>query len=186
MLIWTGGNIAFLSNLYMPARLNTGRFQTFRNARPLFPVKVIPALAAKRSHPYPETCAVTRIHSVSGDLTQGRRSAKISKISESAHPSSPWTTPDIQATTNNSLSLDINIFDIGYLHFKHLDIGKNQLQTSTTRQQHQISISFQFPPPGSSTHQPASSKTTSQPAVNSTTLPHPHHGSQVCCCIDIL
>ena len=84
---------------------------------------------------------------------------------------------------------------------------------ATTRQQNQISISFQLPPPGSSTksasassfttrqqhqisitfhhqaaapHQPASSKASSQPAINSTTLPHPHHGSQVCCCLDIL
>ena len=58
---------------------------------------------------------------------------------------------------------------------------------------------FQLPPPGSSTkpassfhhqaaapHQPTSSKTTNQSALNSTTLPHPHHDSQVCCCLDIL
>ena len=55
----------------------------------------------------------------------------------------------------------------------------HQLPVSTTRQQHKISISFQ------PLHQPASSKASSQPAVNSTSLVHPHHGIQVCC-LDIL
>ena len=79
--------------------------------------------------------------------------------------------------------------------------NQHQLATHQPVSSTKISISFQLPPPGSSTksasassfhhqaaapHQPASSKATSQPAVNSTSLPHPHHGSQVCCCLDIL
>ena len=93
--------------------------------------------------------------------------------------------------------------------FYHQAAAPNQLPVSTTKQQHisfqfpttrqQHQTSFQFLPPGSSTkpassfyhqaaapHQPASSKAFSQSAVNSTSLPHPHHGSQVCCCLDIL
>ena len=82
-------------------------------------------------------------------------------------------------------------------NFYHQATAPNQLPVSTTRQQHKIS--FQFLPPGSSTkpatsfyhqatapHQPASSKAFSQSAVNSTSLPHPHDGSQVCHCLDIL
>ena len=63
---------------------------------------------------------------------------------------------------------------IGYLRCKHLDIGKKSASASSSHHQ------------AAAPHQPTSSKTTSQPAVNSTTLPHPYHGSQVCCCLDIL
>ena len=112
--------------------------------------------------------------------------------------------PEIQATICSTKSAS------EVSSFYHQAAAPNQLPVSTTRQQHQIS--FQFPPPGSSTksasssttrqqHQisfqfpPPGSSTTSaslqqgigsQSAVNSTSLPHPHHGSQVCCCLDIL
>ena len=81
--------------------------------------------------------------------------------------------------------------------------GSNTKSASAFSSHHQAAApnQHQLPPPGSSTkpasassfyhqaaalHQPASSKASSQPAVNSTSLPHPHHGSQVCCCLDIL
>ena len=129
--------------------------------------------------------------SISFQLPPPGSSNKISKISELAHPSSPWTTPEIQATTISSKSASASSF-----HHQAAVPNQHQLPVSATRQQHQISISFhhqtaapisfQFPPPGSSTTSASPSKATSQPAVNSTSLPHPHHGRQVCCCLDIL
>ena len=68
------------------------------------------------------------------NLSQLFSSTKISKISEQ--------TVQIYTKTQNKWRSDIvNIFDIGYLHCKHLDIGKNQhqLPASTTRQQHHTS-----------------------------------------------
>ena len=105
---------------------------------------------------------------------------KSAKISESAHPVAPWQPPRDPGICSSDLQPAPEIQAIIY---------------ST-----KISLSLQFPPPDSSTksasassfhhqaaapHQPASSKASSQPAVNSTTLPHQHHGSQVCC-LDIL
>ena len=104
--------------------------------------------------------------------------------------------PEIQATVCSTKSVSAFSF-----HHQAAAPNQHQLPVSTTRQQYQTSISFQLPPPDSSTksasassshhqaaapHQPAFSKASSQPAVNSTSLPHPHHGSQVCCCLDIL
>ena len=124
-------------------------------------------------------------------FTQGRWPAK----SANKHtPVAPGQPPEIQATICSTKSASASSF-----HHQAAAPNQHQLPVSTTRQQHQITISFQSPPPGSSTksassfyhqaaapHQPASSKASSQSAVNSTTLPHPHHGSQVCCCLDIL
>ena len=154
-----------------------------------FPVKFTPRGQPKNQH------------QLSACTTQQQQNQRISTPQwplDNSHTTRQLSaTLDFQGSTVQELShwlkltldiytLDINIFDIGYLHCKHLDIGKNQ---------------HQLPPPGSSTnsasasslhhqaaapHQPASRKTSSQPAVNSTTLPHPHHGSQVCCCLDIL
>ena len=70
-------------------------------------------------------------------LTQGRRpakSAKISKISKSAHPSGPWTAPEIQATIINSKSASAFSF-----HHQAAAPNQHQLPASTTRQQHHIS-----------------------------------------------
>ena len=93
--------------------------------------------------------------------------SKISKNQQISTPSRPCTVSEIQATISST----------------------------------KISISFQLPPPDSSTksasassfhhqaaapHQPTSSKASSQSAVNFTSLPHLYHGSQVCCCLDIL
>ena len=137
-------------------------------------------------------CAMNRVHSVPRDSPR----KVTSKISKSGHPSSPWTALEIQETISNTKSASASSF-----HHQAAALNQPQLPASTTRQHHQISISFQPPQPGSSTnsasasslhhqaaapHQPASSKASSQSAVNSTTLPHPHHGSQVYCCLDIL
>ena len=124
-------------------------------------------------------------------------SNKISKISESAHPSGPWTAPrDPDSHYQQQISLS----------FQFPPPGSSTKSASASSLHHQAAAPNQhqlpnFPPPGSSTksastssfyhqatapHQPAPSKATSQPAVNSTSLPHPHHGSQVCCCLDIL
>ena len=96
---------------------------------------------------------------VSSQICKGNQ--KIS-ISFQLPPQWPLDSPEIQATISNPrfpgintfqelshslkltldiYTLDINIFDIGYLHCKHLDIGKNQhqLPASTTRQQHHTS-----------------------------------------------
>ena len=68
--------------------------------------------------------------------------------------------------------------------FYHQVAAPNQLPVSTTSSSTKSAYSFyhQAAPP----HQSASSKALSQSAVTSTSLPHPHHGSQVCCCLDIL
>ena len=113
---------------------------------------------------------------------------KISKISESAHPISPLDSPEIQAIINNPRFPGINTLqELSHSLKLTLDIHTVNIWTLG-----KSSISFQLPPPGSSTklasassqaaapHQPASSKASSQSAVKSTTLPHPHHGSQVC------
>ena len=111
--------------------------------------------------------------------------------------SDPWTT---QRSRQLPATLDFQgstLCKNCLIHWHwHLDIYTVNIWTLG-----KISISFQLPPPGSSTksasasslhhqaaapHQPAYSKASSQPAVNSTTLPHPHHGSQVCCHLDIL
>ena len=99
-----------------------------------------------------------------GTTSKSTNSAKISKTSklQGLHTTQqPLDSPEIQVTISNPRFPGINTartvsltqINIGYLHCKHLDIGKNQhqLPTSTTRQQHQTSISFQSPPPGSST-----------------------------------
>ena len=126
-------------------------------------------------------------------------------------PSDLQPSPEIQATSNSTKSASASSFDhqaaapnqhqlpVSTTRQQHQN--QHQLPVSTTRQQDQISISFQLPPPDSSTkppsassfhhqaaapHQPAPSKASSQPAVNSTYLPHPHHGSQVGCYLDIL
>ena len=128
-------------------------------------------------------------------FTQGRwpaKSVEISKISESVHASSPWTIPRHPGNHHQQwISLS----------FQLPPPVRGMPQTMVSPSSTKISTNFQFPPPGSSTkpalassfhhqaaasHQPASSKASSQPAVNSTTLPYPHHGSQVCCCLDIL
>ena len=124
-------------------------------------------------------------------------------------PSGPWTTPNTSRQLSATLDFQGStlcknclihsnwhwIFTLWTLTFLTLDIYTVNIWTLG-----KISISFQLPPPGSSTksasasslhhqaaapHQPASSKASSQSAVNSTTLPHPHHGSQVFCCLDI-
>ena len=158
--------------------------------------------------------AMNCIHSTSRDFTQGRqpaKSVKISKTSELQGLHTPqWPLDsllEIQASVPVIYSQpqrSRHLFPVIYSQpqrSRQLSAALNQLPVSTTRQQHQISISFQPLPPGSSTksapassfhhqaaapHQSASSKASSQSAVNSTTLPHPHHGSHVCCCLDIL
>ena len=76
------------------------------------------------------------------------RATKKSASAFSSHPSGPWTaqrsrqlsaTLDFQGSTLCKNCL-IHSIDIGYLHCKHLDIGKNQhqLPASTTRKQHHI------------------------------------------------
>ena len=152
---------------------------------------------------------MSRIHSVSRGFTQGRlRPANQQKSSKPANqhtPAAPGQPPEIQATICSTKSASASIF-----HHQAAAPNQHQLPVSTTRQQHQISISFhhqaasqnQHQLPASTTrqqhqasisfyhqtaapHQPASSKAFNQSAVNSTSLPHPHHGSQVCC-LDIL
>ena len=57
-------------------------------------------------------------------------------------------------------------------HHKAAAPNQHQLSVSTTRQQHHIT-------------QPPARHPTNQ-LLTLTSLPHPHHGSQVCCCLDIL
>ena len=150
----------------------------------------LPRLPWIISTPYPET-------------HPGKGNSKISKnqqnqqIARTAHsPAAPGQPPrDPGNYQQHQISIRFQ------LPPPHSSTKSASAPVSTTRQQHQININFLFPPPDSSTksasassfhhqaavpHQPASSKASSQSAVNSTTLPHPHHGSQVCCCLDIL
>ena len=113
------------------------------------------------------------------------------------HTQLPLDSPETQATISNPRFPGTNTLQELSHSFKlTLDIYTLNIWTFE-----KISLSYQFPPPDSNTkpasassfhhqaaapHQPTSSKITSQSAVNSTTLPHPHHGSQVCCCLNIL
>ena len=116
------------------------------------------------------------------------------KIRKSVHPSGPWTTP---RHPGNHHQQQIS------LSFHHQSAAPNQHQlpppgsstksASASSLHHKATAANQHELPASSfhhqtaaPHQPASSKASNQSAVNSTTLPHPHHGSQVCCCLDIL
>ena len=173
------------------------------------------------STPYPETChksyplCIWRSHpgKVISENQQNQQTARTAHTpaAPGQPPRDPGTcssdlqpAPEIQATISISFQFPPPSSSTkSAFSFYHQAAASNQhqLPASTTRQQHKISISFQLPPPGRSTkpalassfhhqaaapHQSASSKASSQPAVDSTSLPHPHHDSQVCCCLDIL
>ena len=158
--------------------------------------------------------AVSRIHSIPREphiITQGRRSAQISKISKSAkqkcakqcrYAKSQDLDLDSSAKTGKTLPnctklhknsqkwrYDIvNIFDIGYLHCKHLDIGKNQHQlpafttssstnsASASSLHHQAAAPNQHQLPASTTRQQhhISQPPARQPANQLLTLPLCH------------
>ena len=104
-----------------------------------------------------------------------RGQPKIS-ISFQPPPQRPLDSPEIQATftlwTLTFVTLDIYTVNIWTLkkksasassfHHQAAAPNQHQLPGSTTRQQHQTSISFQAPPPGSSTT-PASLQQGTQP-----------------------
>ena len=155
------------------------------------------------------TFAVSHIHSVpresprEGNQQNQPKSAKPVNCKDCTHPSGPWTAPkDPGNYQQNQISISFqfpppgnsttpnyqqNQISISF-QFPPPGSSTKPASASTTRQQHKIGISFQFPPPGSSTKpvsassfhhqaaapcQPASSKASSQSAVNSTML-HTH------------
>ena len=130
-------------------------------------------------------------------ITQGRLQPANQQKSANQHtpaapgqpprdPGTHWSMfPVIHSQPQRSRQLSASVSSS---HHQTAAPNQHQLPVSTTRQQHQTSYqhqtSFQFPPPGSSTkpalassshhqaaapHEPASSKASSQSAVNSTT-----------------
>ena len=90
------------------------------------------------------------------------------QISESAHPAALDSIPEIQAIISSTKSASASSF-----HHQTAAPNQHQLPASTTRQQHQISISFQLPPPDSSTKSASASTTRQQYHISQPPARHP-------------